>query len=163
VCSLIRDNGIRIYRQDHNFAPLEFWRTNEADDRRGMRENLHVQGYLRYWDDLLARKDVEYCKGINLQQAFDDGRITAEKLHDLVQRAGKELAAAGFEDLNPEPTHWLLSITPQGELIRDEHGEQVLRLCNFGLVRQLRLEPDADRREGAVWHAWVYGAGGISG
>jgi len=55
VCKLIRDNGIRIYRQDHNFNPLDHWRKNEAADRQGMNENLHVQGYLQYWDDLLAR------------------------------------------------------------------------------------------------------------
>ena len=55
VCGLIRDNGIKIYRQDHNFEPLEHWRKNEAEDRQGMNENLHVQGYLQFWDDLLAR------------------------------------------------------------------------------------------------------------
>jgi alpha-galactosidase len=55
VCTLIADNGIRIYRQDHNFEPLKHWRENEAEDRQGMNENLHVQGYLQYWDDLLAR------------------------------------------------------------------------------------------------------------
>ncbi len=55
VCKLIKDNGIKIYRQDHNFAPLEYWSRNEAQDRQGMNENLHVQGYLQYWDDLLAR------------------------------------------------------------------------------------------------------------
>ena len=55
VCKLIQDNGIKIYRQDHNFPPLQHWRTNEPDDRQGMNENLHVQGYLQFWDDLLAR------------------------------------------------------------------------------------------------------------
>ncbi len=55
VCRLIKDNGIKIYRQDHNFEPLEYWRRNEDPDRQGMNENLHVQGYLQYWDDLLAR------------------------------------------------------------------------------------------------------------
>lgn len=55
VCKLIQDNDIKIYRQDHNFAPLEHWRQNEAPDRQGLNENLHVQGYLQYWDDLLAR------------------------------------------------------------------------------------------------------------
>jgi alpha-galactosidase len=54
-CQLIRENGIKIYRQDHNFPPLDHWRTNDAEDRQGMRENLHVQGYLQFWDDLLAR------------------------------------------------------------------------------------------------------------
>lgn len=55
VCRLIQDNGIQIYRQDFNFCPLEYWRKNEAEDRQGINENLHVQGYLQYWDDLLTR------------------------------------------------------------------------------------------------------------
>ncbi len=55
VCKQIQDNGIKIYRQDHNFESLRHWRENEPEDRQGMNENLHVQGYLQYWDDLLAR------------------------------------------------------------------------------------------------------------
>jgi alpha-galactosidase len=55
VCKLIQDNGIKIYRQDHNFPPLDHWRKNEPADRQGINENLHVQGYLQFWDDLLAR------------------------------------------------------------------------------------------------------------
>ncbi len=55
ICDTIRDNGIGIYRQDYNFAPLKFWRCNDAPDRQGMNENLYVQGYLQYWDDLLRR------------------------------------------------------------------------------------------------------------
>ncbi len=54
-CKLIQDNGIKIYRQDFNFPPLAYWRDNDADDRQGINENLHIQGYLRFWDDLLAR------------------------------------------------------------------------------------------------------------
>jgi alpha-galactosidase len=55
ICTLIRENGVRIYRQDFNFEPLQYWRQNDAEDRQGITENLHVQGYLEYWDDLLAR------------------------------------------------------------------------------------------------------------
>lgn len=55
VCRLIRDNGIKIYRQDFNFDPLPFWRGNEPKDRQGITENHYVQGYLQYWDALLAR------------------------------------------------------------------------------------------------------------
>lgn len=55
VCQLIADNGIKVYRQDHNFLPLDYWRGNEPEDRQGMNENLHVQGYLQFWDDILAR------------------------------------------------------------------------------------------------------------
>jgi len=55
VCQLIKDNGIKIYRQDFNFEILSHWRQNESQDRQGLNENLYVQGYLQYWDDLLAR------------------------------------------------------------------------------------------------------------
>jgi alpha-galactosidase len=55
ICRLIRENGIKIYRQDFNFGPLGFWRNGEAPDRQGINENLYVQGYLQYWKDLLAR------------------------------------------------------------------------------------------------------------
>jgi alpha-galactosidase len=50
---LIRENGIGIYRQDFNFPPLDHWRNNETSDRQGINENMHVQGYLQYWDELL--------------------------------------------------------------------------------------------------------------
>lgn len=55
ICKIIQDGGITVYRQDHNFPPLEHWRQNEAEDRQGINENLHVQGYLQFWDDLLDR------------------------------------------------------------------------------------------------------------
>ena len=55
ICWLIQENGIKIYRQDFNFEPLAHWRENDTPDRQGMNENLHVQGYLQYWDDLLKR------------------------------------------------------------------------------------------------------------
>lgn len=53
VSNLIKENGIKIYRQDFNFPVLDHWRSNDASDRQGINENMHVQGYLQYWDDLL--------------------------------------------------------------------------------------------------------------
>ena len=50
---LIKDYGVKCYRQDFNFPPLQFWRDNEAENRAGMIENQYVQGYLAYWDYLL--------------------------------------------------------------------------------------------------------------
>jgi alpha-galactosidase len=55
VDRLIREQGIDLYRQDCNLDPLGFWRANDAPDRQGMTENLHVQGYLAYWDELRRR------------------------------------------------------------------------------------------------------------
>lgn len=51
----IEEYGIDIYRQDFNFPPLDYWQAHDADDRQGATENLYVQGYLAFWDELLER------------------------------------------------------------------------------------------------------------
>lgn len=55
IDTLIREQGIDYYRQDFNMDPLSYWRQNDAPDRQGITENLHVQGYLAYWDELRRR------------------------------------------------------------------------------------------------------------
>lgn len=51
----IHEQGIDVYRQDFNMDPLAFWRNNDSPDRQGVTENLYVQGYLAYWDELRRR------------------------------------------------------------------------------------------------------------
>jgi len=55
VDRVLREQGIDLYRQDFNMDPLGHWRSADDPDRRGMTENLHVQGYLAYWDELRRR------------------------------------------------------------------------------------------------------------
>jgi alpha-galactosidase len=55
VDSLIKEYRVHIYRQDFNFDPLPFWVKYEGDDRIGAIENLHIQGYLTFWDEILRR------------------------------------------------------------------------------------------------------------
>ncbi len=55
IDKLMKDQGIDMYRQDFNIDPLSYWRGADADDRQGITENKHVQGYLAYWDGLLER------------------------------------------------------------------------------------------------------------
>ncbi len=55
VSRFIQENHVRIYRQDFNFAPAPYWDTNTEEGRVGIPENLHIQGYYRYWDGLLER------------------------------------------------------------------------------------------------------------
>jgi alpha-galactosidase len=52
---LIREQGIDVYRQDFNVAPLDYWRAHDAPDRQGIAELRHVTGYLAYWDELRRR------------------------------------------------------------------------------------------------------------
>jgi len=55
IDSLITGQGIDLYRQDYNIDPLNYWRTNDSPDRQGITENLYIQGYLAYWDELRRR------------------------------------------------------------------------------------------------------------
>ncbi len=55
VDKLLTEQGIDLYRQDHNFDPLAIWRANDAKDRQGITEIEHATGYLAYWDELRRR------------------------------------------------------------------------------------------------------------
>lgn len=54
LSKFIEELGIDCYRQDFNIAPLEIWRANDSDDRRGITEIKHINGLYRLWDALLA-------------------------------------------------------------------------------------------------------------
>lgn len=55
VDQLIREQGVDLYRQDFNVAPLDYWRANDPPDRQGITEIRHVTGYLAFWDELRRR------------------------------------------------------------------------------------------------------------
>jgi alpha-galactosidase len=55
VSSLISEQGIDVYRQDFNFEPLSRWQANDTEDRQGISEIRHVEGYLAYFDELRRR------------------------------------------------------------------------------------------------------------
>ena len=55
VDAIIKDSHIKIYRQDFNFPPAPYWAHNTEENREGILENLHIQGYYRYWDTLIER------------------------------------------------------------------------------------------------------------
>jgi alpha-galactosidase len=54
ITGLIKKEGIDLYRQDFNMDPLMFWRKDEPEDRQGIAENHYIEGYLAYWDAILA-------------------------------------------------------------------------------------------------------------
>ncbi|HOC68019.1 MAG TPA: NPCBM/NEW2 domain-containing protein [Candidatus Hydrogenedentes bacterium] len=55
VDKLITEQGIDLYRQDFNMDPLPHWQANDTEDRQGITEIRHVEGYLAYWDELIRR------------------------------------------------------------------------------------------------------------
>ncbi len=55
VDKILIEEGIDFYRQDFNIDPLYYWRTSDAEDRQGITEIRHVEGYFAYWDELVRR------------------------------------------------------------------------------------------------------------
>ena len=55
VDKILVDEGIDLYRQDFNMDPLSYWRANDTEDRQGITEIRHVEGYFAYWDELRRR------------------------------------------------------------------------------------------------------------
>jgi len=54
LISMIRENGIDVYRQDFNMRPLPYWRQNDEPDRKGITEIRYIMGLYHLWDTLLA-------------------------------------------------------------------------------------------------------------
>ena len=55
ISATIGEVGVDIYRQDHNFDPLEYWLAADEPDRRGMTEIRHIEGLYAMWDELRRR------------------------------------------------------------------------------------------------------------
>lgn len=56
IKTVMEEGGIDMYREDFNMDPLANFRkgdTNQGANRKGITENLHVQGHLDLWDRIL--------------------------------------------------------------------------------------------------------------
>lgn len=54
VCAVLRESGVNIFRSDFNILPWGHWTCRDTWDRRGITENHYVQGYLKFWKDIMA-------------------------------------------------------------------------------------------------------------
>ncbi len=97
---------------------------------------LTIWGFWNGLDEILARKDEAYCRGVNLAEARELGIVKAREAARLMKRAQQQLAQAGYRDLLPKPTHYLLSLRHAGSLVLDPEGAPAVRLCNFALIRK---------------------------
>ena len=55
ISGLIEKLGVDFYRQDFNFPPLWHWRSRDTEDRKGITEIKHINGFYTFWDTLLKR------------------------------------------------------------------------------------------------------------
>ena len=66
ICEKIQEYGVKIYRQDFNISPLEYWVYNDEPDRRGITEIKYINGLYQFWRDLLTRNPglvIDDCAG----------------------------------------------------------------------------------------------------
>ncbi len=50
----IRNDGIDVFRVDHNISPLAYWRSADGPGRKGMTELRCVEALYRMWDEIRA-------------------------------------------------------------------------------------------------------------
>lgn len=55
ISKIIEELEVDCYRQDFNYNPLLYWRSNDDYDRRGINEIKHINGLYKLWDALLEK------------------------------------------------------------------------------------------------------------
>ena len=128
IDKLLTEQGIDLYRQDFNIDPLSFWRAADAPDRQGIHENMHVQGYLAYWDELLRRHPdmlIDSCASGGRRNDLETLRRAVPLLRSDYQWGGVETAAG-----NQGHTYGLSSWVPfygQGVYYHPQHFVYLVR------------------------------------
>jgi hypothetical protein len=98
-------------------------------------EYMVLWGYWNGPDELLAQKDIDYYRPINVQEAVDRGAVTRQTCERVLQATRQRLVGAGIEAPRPEADHILLSIDAAGRLVTGHDGLPRARLCTFDLLR----------------------------
>lgn len=103
------------------------------------RNYILIWGYWNGLDEVLATEDrhKRYCRGINASQALEQGLIQPEEFEGLMDKMARLLASAGFESTFLRGSHFLLTLSPEGHLVRDPDDTPAVRLCNFEFLRKL--------------------------
>lgn len=55
ICKVIDESGATGFRSDFNCDPAPSWTAADEKNRKGITENLYVQGYLALWDKIIER------------------------------------------------------------------------------------------------------------
>jgi hypothetical protein len=117
LADLKTPDGEQVLRRDHDY--------------------ITIWGFWNGPDTLLAHHDGRFYRGINVREAHRQGLITNADVAELIDRAQRRFERGGYEDLNLEPEHLLISFDAENNLVRDTLGKAELRLCNFELVRKI--------------------------
>jgi len=88
--------GVDWIRQDFNFAPLPFWKANDAPDRQGITEAKYVEGLYAMWDELRKRHPslvIDICASGGRRLDIETSRYGMPLWHSDLQCEGSHPAA----------------------------------------------------------------------
>lgn len=177
---LMTAEGIDLYRQDFNIDPLPFWRVEEAEDRQGINEIRHVEGYLAYWDELLRRRPgmlIDSCASGGRRNDLETLRRAVPLLRSdyLFEPVGEQNHTYGISFWMPFNGTGFIEIDPY--LIRSQMSPEFTLGCDtrrrdldYDLLRKLVREwrevspcyfgdfwPLSEYRKGNdAWMAWQF-------
>ncbi|MBN1490116.1 MAG: NPCBM/NEW2 domain-containing protein [Phycisphaerae bacterium] len=143
---LLTEQGIDIYRQDFNIDPLAYWRAADTEDRQGITEIRHVEGYFAYWDELLRRHPG----------MFIDSCASGGRRNDLetLRRAVPLLRSDWYNAPDGQQCHtyalslWFPYQGTAGYLYRFMNGQYWIRSA---MVAEFTFGPDAAGLDGVDW------------
>ena len=90
-----------------------------------------------------ASGDLQVIFCVDALRAFEYGLLSEKNYRQLIERHRGRLWKVGFESLNLQGAHLLLTVDTHGELLREEDGEPLAVQCNFKLIQQIGDDPDA--------------------
>ena len=99
------------------------------------RDYITLWGYWGGPELLQAGPDDARFRAVNAQRARAQGLLSQQVLDDLVAHHRSWLSAAGIEVLKLLPRQLLLSLDGEGNLVGDDQGGLVTRLCNFDFLK----------------------------
>uniref|UniRef100_A0A832HZS4 Uncharacterized protein n=1 Tax=Eiseniibacteriota bacterium TaxID=2212470 RepID=A0A832HZS4_UNCEI len=105
---------------------------SEGLDREDLLVELEPGGAVRR-----TAEGVAVILGLDALTAYEYGLLDDEDYRAVVRRMDERLRAADFEKLDPNGRHLLLTMDPDGRIVRTDSGEVLTVLCNFALVRSL--------------------------
>ncbi len=121
IISAMEKSGASFYREDFNMDPGHFWSVGDGyqgKDRKGITENLYMQGHYLLWDELLEYfADTGKCTYID-SCASGGGRNSLESMRRSLplNRSDSDRTSAALRlAITQTLTRWLPYSTGQGK------------------------------------------------
>lgn len=151
----VTESGISWMRWDFNMPPLEYWRQNDAPDRRGITEMRHVEGLYAMWQDLMQRHPglvIDICASGGRRIDFETLRYGLPLWHsdmqcfgpkpeaDQLQNGGLNLwlPLHGCGNFGLEPDYRFRSAMTAGNVLVDGRVFGLIDGCDDATAEALR-------------------------